>query len=1010
MDEDRMLTKMPELPVFTRALVFGFLVAEIFRITYIGGSGLVAQLDRFDPCLRLAAASSVLATLIWYAVSRELLGKLNQFRRSRRVDLLLSAVLGFLANNILSSFLQPFHERVAKVDSLWTVLLAAFLLLMVVSSLIRAWLTPDKNDAHQLYFLTDDEIRNSIDDVLANQDQATHFAQTVLESGSDSGLVYGIDGPWGTGKTSFVNLASNYWKLHANSEVIVFRFEPLRYASDPDLAERFLRDLSAEIRRQVFAPEFRTATTRYSRMLKGKANFSFLGFKLEIEPSVETIDDLLRDIDDVLKRIRRRLIVVIDDLDRLDAKAVNNVLFTVRRTFRLTQAAYILCYDTENLVADKEDGERARQFLEKFVNIKLSLFVDRSALIRFLRWDWKKEGKKYQAVPSETMLKLESILSELANILEDDEHTAVYMLLIGDMRKLKRFVNAMLLMRIEKTDLARTDFYGRDLVNLLLLHLNYPGTFRRIYVEETDGRSGVFSIKAKTVAGGRAYVNDERFEKIIKSCLGADQFLLEQLFSSNSLGLDAYGSVEESVLASRACFNTEPHRNLEAYLKLIVKFSTPEPRKTFRLYQNAVGKVIGGMSIDSVLAEPEFSLSRGEVAHDQFWRILVSQSYELKGVAAGDSIDTLVKLLPKYSAVDVGDRGLRHRSTYTLIRLLDRAGWGRTDSKRLPNTPENVVEIAHRIYGEHKYSGRSLIEQLAAQDRGVLGLFDLLLFRLQCSADRQGQVYNLHTALIVHDDMNAKTTGHVTALAIAGMRTISQRIFSLFKSRYVAARRNLFDEIDAVSDTEFLGVAAEYHRAEAIKAGAEEKLRDLIDGARSMTKTFVVYQLANRKAGTGSGVGCGYYDVTGVDDDGEIARHINEYLFDVCFNPEISEKNVEHFLDYCLCNLTSGIWSGDDEDGYHPTPMGLANELSADMLADYWQKHGGAIRTSNFHLSAKRVVTLNYVATYETDLTRVFDVLDQIQFEKEKKQCIVALATAIAGVVPVARKHQPVNL
>lgn len=969
---------MPELLVFVRAFALGFALAEVSRVAFLGGSGLSVLVDQVNTGLFLVVAVIVLALLAWYAVSRGVARNVEQLRRSQRVDLLLSALLGIWANDLLSSVLQKFHEVVEQANPLWALLVVVFLLLIIASSLTRTLLARRKRDSSQLYFLTDDEIQRDADDVLAIQEQATGFAQTVLASGSHSGLVYGLDGPWGTGKTSFINLARNYWRQKAASEVIVFRFEPLRYALDPDLAERFIRDLSVEIQHQVFVPEFRPVATRYSRMLKGKADFSFLGFKLALEPSGETIDELLEDIDEVLRRARRRLIVVIDDLDRLEPKAVNNVLFTVRRTFKLTQAAYILCYDTENLLTTREDGEQARQFLEKFINIKLSLFVDSSALCRFLETDWKKEEYKYQSIPSETMLKLASILSELAQILRGDQAPS-YMPLIGDMRKIKRFVNAVLLMQIEKTDLARTDFNRRDLINLILLHWNYPGIFRHIYLQETEGRSGIFSIKTKNDSGALKYVNEEGYTDFVKKCTGADKFLLEQLFEINSLELDSYESVSESVRSSRACFNTAPHRNLEKFLKLIVRFSTPEPRATFRLYQDAVDKVIRGAAVETVLSESEFTLDRGDDAHDQFWRILVSQSYELNNDAADNSIDTLVKYLPRYSSIDVDGRGLRSGSIYNLIRLLDRAGWEQTSGQRLSNTPENVIEIAHRIYGEGKHEGRGLIDRLADEARGVLGLNDLMLFRLQCSADRQGQIYNLHTALIVHDDMNAPTHGLVQGLAIAGMRTISQRIFTLFKSRYIDTRRNLFDDVNAVSDAAFLGAAS----SDKEKNGDDGNFLELIGGTRSSTKTFIVYQLLNPKADTGLGVGCGYYDVAGAADGGEIARLMNDYIFDVCFNPAIKEKNAEHFLDFCLCNLTSGAWHSRDEVGYHPTPQGLADVLNLGALADYWVKYGEAIKARNLTSSDKHVVTLNYVATYNDDLPSLFDILDQILSESK---------------------------
>jgi hypothetical protein len=209
--------------------------------------------------------------------------------------------------------------------------------------------------------------------------------------------------------------------------------------------------------------------------------------------------------------------------------------------------------------------------------------------------------------------------------------------------------------------------------------------------------------------------------------------------------------------------------------------------------------------------------------------------------------------------------------------------------------------------------------------------------------------------------------------------SLSQRIFALFKSRYIDTKRNLFDDVDAISDSEFLGATS----FETAKNEAKGKLQDLIEGTRSLTKSFIVYQLANKQAGTGAGVGCGYYDTIGTADGGEIARLMNDYIFEVCFNPAINEQNANQFLDYCLRNLSSGFWSEGDEDGYFPTEQSLVGELSESRLADYWIQHGTAIKEQNFISSNKRVITLNYVVTYADDLLRVFGVLDKIQSKYE---------------------------
>ncbi|WP_039755093.1 hypothetical protein, partial [Chromobacterium haemolyticum] len=592
---------------------------------------------------------------------------------------------------------------------------------------------------------------------------------------------------------------------------------------------------------------------------------------------------------------------------------------------------------------------------------------------------WERAESQLGSVPSDTMVKLGAVLNELAEILDGDL-AAKYLPLVGDLRKVKRFINAILLMQIEKTNLGRTDFNKRDLINLMLLHLNYPGLFRRIYAEETEGRSGAFSVRREY--GEREFKNTEIFPDLVAEHQGAAGFLLTQLFDVGTLGLGDRADVEEVILRSRACFNFEELRNLESYLKLIVRFATPEPQETFVLYQDAVDRVKKGAPIASVLLSPDFALERGESAHDQFWRVLVNQSHDFTSALAQDAIETLVEYLPHYSAFDNDDRGLRQRSIYSLLRLLDRAGWGRTSGRQLPNSAENVREIAWRIFGEHAYRGKGLLERLASSDRGVLGWNDLMLFRLQCSADRQGQLYNLHTALIVHQDMTATTSGLVSKLALMGMRKLSQEVFALFKRTYIDSQRNFLAEVSNEPVEAFLGIAFAQQIDEASRdpqpVHGDTAIARRVAAARSAVKTFVIYQLSNSLPPHGSGVGCGYYDEDGAEDGGSIAKLMNEYVFGICFNPEINENNVLLFLDYCLSNLTSPFYTGRDEVGFVATKAELPGGLDPKEMGRYWRQHREHIHGRELHNIGRCVFTQHYTAFYRDDLDGVFAVLDEM--------------------------------
>jgi KAP family P-loop domain. len=971
---------MPELPVFARFLAIGLVGAEVFRVAFYLGTNFAPVLSDVALIAKISGILAATLLCLTYAVKRGAHVAAARMGHSFRLDLLVAIGVGIWTDELASPWLANVHAALKNADPHWAPAVFLLLCVVLVSPLFQQYWPKPKKTTPQLYFITDEEIADEKDDLLASEAQAKSFAETVLSSGAHPGLVFGIDGPWGVGKTSFVNLAERYWAC-AKDRAIVCRFEPLRYASEPDLADRLIRDLSAAIQRRVFAPEFRPAASRYARLIKGKADFSFLGFKLSLEPSQESVDDLLDDIDEVLRRIGCRVIIVIDDLDRLDTKTTNNVLFATRRTFKLSQATYVLCYDTEVLAEGNEEGSRAREFLEKFVTVKLSLFVDSSSIRDFLRRDWKRAENQLGSIPSDTMLKLGAVLNELADILDGDL-SAKYLPLVGDLRKVKRFVNTMLLMQLERSDLGRTDFNKRDLINLILLQLNYPGLFRRIYAEETEGRSGTFSVRREYEEHGFKFKNSAEFSSLVAAQQETARFLLTQLFDLNALGLGDWSNVDEAVLASRACFNQDSFRNLEGYLKLIVRFVTPEPQKTFVLYQEAVERVRKGAPIASVLTSSDFG---GEHAHDQFWRVLVNQSHDFTRAVSDDAIDTLVDYLPRYSAISNGDRGLRQRSIYSLLILLDQAGWGRTSGRRRSNSQENIVEISWRIFGEHSYQGKGLLQRLASADRGILGWNDLMLFRLQCSADRQGQLYNLQSALIVHQDESAATSGLVSNLALMGMRRLSQEVFALFKRTYIDPQRNFLSEVNDAPVEVFLGEALSQFSEQASEDVLSEQeaapLAQSVSSARSAVKSFVMYQLSNTLPPNGLGVGCGHYDECGTGDGGGISKLMNEYAFGVCFNPNIHEDNVFHFLDHCLSHLSNSFFSAREERGYFASKAELPGGLDPKEMGRYWGQHRELIRQRAQHDKERNVVTYNHIASYRDDLAGVFTVLDELAAE-----------------------------
>ena len=260
-----------------------------------------------------------------------------------------------------------------------------------------------------------------------------------------------------------------------------------------------------------------------------------------------------------------------------------------------------------------------------------------------------------------------------------------------------------------------------------------------------------------------------------------------------------------------------------------------------------------------------------------------------------------------------------------------------------------------------------------------------MLFRLQCSADRQGQLYNLHTALIFNQDQTAETSGLVSKLALLGMRKLSQEVFALFKRTYIDSRRNFLAEANEAPVSAFLGLAftnlGEQASLDPQSEHGDTSIARRIASARSVVKSFVIYQLSNPLPPNGSGVGCGHYDEEGAEDGGGIAKLMNDYMFGTCFNPEVQESNVLLFLDHCLSHLSNSFFSGREEQGYFATKADLPGGLDPKEMGRYWRQHREYIRGQELQTSQRCVFTPNYIAMYRDDLDGVLNVLDQLADE-----------------------------
>ena len=90
----------------------------------------------------------------------------------------------------------------------------------------------------------DSPIESPCDDVLGRAQVAESFARHLLSVDATDGAVVGVFGPWGFGKTSFLNLA----KHHLREPAYVVDFNPWLFSGTEQLIQQFFTALSVQIR------------------------------------------------------------------------------------------------------------------------------------------------------------------------------------------------------------------------------------------------------------------------------------------------------------------------------------------------------------------------------------------------------------------------------------------------------------------------------------------------------------------------------------------------------------------------------------------------------------------------------------------------------------------------------------------------------------------------------------------------------------------------------------------
>ena len=277
------------------------------------------------------------------------------------------------------------------------------------------------------FLLKDEPINGDSNDELGFTIYADSISSNIKDVvGNKRSFVFGIEGSWGSGKTSFINMVKARLKNH--KEIRIVDFNPWMSSSSKQISSDFFKRMTEEVSDLHLKAKFR----EYGKLL---AAVDKTGIVEKVVDRISTSQDLgtmLESINYCIERQNLRFVVFIDDTDRLDKEELLAVFKLVRNTASFSNTVFVLTYDRDYVetVLEKyfDDKHTAKAYSDKIVNFQFEL---------------PNSAKDHYEILKEKINKSEFIKAHPDIRLNNDDLPKEITTLLDSYRKVKRVFNAL---------------------------------------------------------------------------------------------------------------------------------------------------------------------------------------------------------------------------------------------------------------------------------------------------------------------------------------------------------------------------------------------------------------------------------------------------------------------------------------------------------------------------------------------------------------------------------------
>lgn len=330
-------------------------------------------------------------------------------------------------------------------------------------------------------YLEDTPIKKQEEDLLHRKNFAKRLGKSLIDTQTKEGYCIGLYGPWGSGKSSVVNMILeeiNSITKKSNDKPIVMYFNPWNFSSSEQLLQQYFLMLANEFstRKDKGLNLIGNEIKKYAGMfdlfgdvgkLIGTGGKIFA--KLINRNNIINNNDISKQKELIIERMKKqcqKVIVVIDDIDRLSNDEIKLIFQLVNSVAKFPNTIYLLSFDKEIVSralteVQQYDGEK---YLEKIIQVPVEI----PEVSNDYLWE-------------ALFIRLKEVLSNHKGIIYEQEYwgkifSECVSKYIYNIRDIVRLINALNV----KADMIGEEVNFADLVAITIIELKLPQLYRWI--------------------------------------------------------------------------------------------------------------------------------------------------------------------------------------------------------------------------------------------------------------------------------------------------------------------------------------------------------------------------------------------------------------------------------------------------------------------------------------------------------------------------------------------------